>query len=94
MDNPETASAAELEEDVAQSRARIEETVEEIQRRLSPGQLLDEVLLLSRSETPLAQHGRAFGAELVKTITANPIPVALVAVGLAWLVIGHKRNPH
>lgn len=87
MTEQDPNSTAALEQEVASGRARIEETVEEIQRRLSPGQLVDEVLLLSRSTTPLAQQGRAFGTELVKAVSQNPLPAALACVGVAWLVL-------
>lgn len=69
-------SRNDLEQDVTDERARVDATINEIQSRLTPGQLIDEVL----------RHGRAPGTDFVanlgRTLAANPIPTALVSVGL------------
>lgn len=93
MSDADTHSTLELESDVASSRARVEETVDEIQRRLTPGQLIDEVMSLSRSSARVAQHGRTFGAKLIEQIVENPLPVALIGIGLVWLALGSSRSP-
>jgi len=73
-----------LERDVAEERARVDAALDEVQRRLTPGQLIDEVL----------HHGRGAGTDFVanlgRTLAANPIPTALVGVGLMWLLLGPK----
>jgi hypothetical protein len=73
-----------LERNVAEERARVDATLDEVQRRLTPGQLIDEVL----------HHGRGagtdFAANLGRTLAANPIPTALVGVGLMWLLLAPK----
>jgi hypothetical protein len=70
-----------LERALKEERARVDATLEEIQRRLTPGQLVDEVL----------RHGRGAGSDLAanlgRTLAANPIPTALVGVGLLWLLL-------
>lgn len=70
-----------LASDVASERARVEETVESLRHRLSPGQLLDEVI----------RHGRAPASDLMaslgKTVSANPVPTALIGIGLLWLML-------
>ena len=75
-----------LERDVAEERARVDATLDEVQRRLTPGQLIDEVL----------HHGRGAGndfvANLGRTLAANPIPAALVGVGLMWLLLAPKTT--
>lgn len=78
----ETKSGSDdLASDVARERERIEETIESIRHRLTPGQLLDEVI----------RHGREPTSELVsnlaKTLSANPVPTALIGLGLLWLVV-------
>ena len=73
-----------LERDVAEERARVDATLDEIQRRLTPGQLVDEVL----------RHGRGTGADVMaglgRTLAANPVPTALVGVGLLWLLLAPR----
>ena len=73
-------SAAELEREVAEQRNRVESRIGEIKDRLSPGQLLDEALSYTK-------HGGAhFASNLSNQIAGNPLPAALVGVGLAWLI--------
>jgi hypothetical protein len=73
-------SSAELEREVAAQRQRVESRIGEIKDRLSPGQLLDEALSYTK-------HGGAhFASNLGQQISANPLPAALVGVGLAWLI--------
>ena len=73
-------SSADLEREVAAQRDRVEARIGEIKDKLSPGQLLDEALSYTK-------HGGAhFASNLGSQITANPLPAALVGVGLAWLI--------
>ncbi|MEO6396173.1 MAG: DUF3618 domain-containing protein [Devosia sp.] len=73
-------SSADLEREVQAQRDRVEARIGEIKERLSPGQLLDEALSYTK-------HGGAhFASNLGQQITANPLPAALVGVGLAWLI--------
>jgi len=73
-----------LERDLAEERAKVAEAIDEIQHRLSPGQLIDEVM----------RHGRGTGSDVVanlgRTLAANPIPTALIGVGLLWLLLAPK----
>lgn len=73
-------SAAELEREVAEQRTRVEARIGEIKDRLSPGQLLDEALSYTRN------GGAHFASNLGHQVSANPLPAALVGVGLAWLI--------
>jgi hypothetical protein len=79
-------SSAELEREVSEQRSRVEARIGEIRERLSPGQLVDEVLSYTKDS------GGKFAANLGQQITANPLPAALVGVGLAWL-IASNANP-
>jgi hypothetical protein len=87
MPAPDQAQAS-LEHDVAEGRANVDATLDEIERRLSPGQLVDEVL----------RHGRGAGTDFVanlgRTLSANPIPTAWVGIGLLWLLLapGQARS--
>jgi len=76
-------SSAELEREAEAVRSRMSETAETLQRKLSPGQLLDEV------GTYLRDSDGALALENLKTqVRDNPLPLALVGVGLAWLFMG------
>jgi hypothetical protein len=70
---------------VAEERKRVEEAFDAIQRRLTPGQLVDEILTY-------AEHaGSGFAANLGKSVTANPIPAVMIGVGLVWLILAQKQ---
>jgi Protein of unknown function (DUF3618) len=69
-----------IERELSETRARLGNHLEELTRRLSPGQLLDEGLSYLRNG-----QGATFVRNLGQDLRDNPLPVALSAVGLAWL---------
>ena len=79
-------SAAELEVDAQAARARVAETADSIRSRMSPGQLIDEF-------TGLFTGGDGATAlnNLKGQIRDNPLPMALVGTGLAWLMMGGNK---
>lgn len=79
-------NSAELEREVEAQRQRVEQTIGEIQERLSPGQLLDEVLSYTK------HGGRHFAANLGKQVSENPLPATLLGVSLAWLIMGKPNG--
>jgi hypothetical protein len=72
---------ARLEHELEADRDRIEQTLDSIQRKLTPGQLLDEGLGFLKRDTG------GIAADVMRTVTANPIPAALIGLGLIWLAI-------
>lgn len=79
-------SAAELQREIDLQRSRVESTIDEIQAKLSPGQLVDELLAYTKG------GGGEFVASLHRNITSNPLPVALLGVSLAWLMAKPATN--
>ena len=84
--DPGTGSPAELEREVRESRADVERTLDAIQDRLSPGQLVDQVARYMRD------NGGEFARNFGDTVRQNPVPVVLVGVGLAWMMLGSRRD--
>lgn len=76
----ENKSSAELQRDIELQRSRLEGTIDQIQDKLSPGQLFDELLAYTKG------GGGEFVASLQRNVTANPLPVALLGVSIAWLM--------
>lgn len=76
----EHKSSAELQREIELQRSRVENTLDQIQSKLSPGQLVDELLAYTKG------GGGEFVASLQRNVTANPLPVALLGVSLAWLM--------
>lgn len=73
--------SSQIEREIAEDRRRIEERIDAIQAKLSPGQMVDEMLAYARN------HGGAeFASNLKSSAVSNPLPVALIGIGLAWLM--------
>lgn len=76
-----------LESDIEQTRARIDNTISALEHKLSPGQLLDEGIdYLKRS------GGGEFTANLRDSVTQNPLPVALMGLGVGWLMFASRSG--
>jgi len=73
-------SSAEIQREIELQRTRVEDTIDQIQQKLSPGQLVDELLAYTKG------GGGEFISSLQRNVTANPLPVALLGVSLAWLI--------
>lgn len=78
-------SPEEIERDIEATRASLVATVGEIERRLTPGRILDDML-----EGALDGRDRHDFIELVRK---HPIPVALVGAGLVWLLLSGRKKP-
>jgi hypothetical protein len=81
-----SASSSEIEREVEASRANLEDTVEALRGKMSVGQMVDEA---SR------YFGDTGGGEILSRLgdqaKANPLPLALVGVGLVWLMSGRGQ---
>lgn len=80
-------SSAELEREAERVRARVADTAETIKSRLSAGQLIDEFTGMFSSRSGSGTLG-----SMTDHVRDNPVAVALVATGLAWLALGPTRS--
>jgi len=74
-------SSADLQREIDTDRQRIEARIDAIQERMSPGQLVDEVIAYAKGS-----GGADYITNLGKAVKTNPLPVALMGVSLAWLI--------
>lgn len=81
-----TRSTREIERDVERTRSDIEDTVEALRDKMSIGQIVDEAAHYFRDSG---------GTEVLNNFAAqaraNPMPLALVGIGLAWLMSGRGQ---
>lgn len=70
-----------IERDLAATRARMDSRLDELQDHLTPKQMLNDAFAYLRGG-----EGADFTKDLVTRARANPLPVALVGVGIAWLM--------
>lgn len=80
-------SMADIENDIRGLRARMDSTLDEIEFRLSPGQLTGHVGNVVRDVI----EGRP--TRVATAIRSNPIPVALIGIGALWLAWAVSRTP-
>ena len=80
-----------LEREAEQTRAQLEQTLGELRARMSPGQLFDQATDYFRNNS-----GRQYLHHLRDEVVHNPVPVALIGAGIAWLAIsgtvGRRHN--
>ena len=70
---------ATLEREIDQTRANMDRTLGALERKFSPGQLLDQAMEFAR------ENGGEFPNNLGRSIKENPVPALLTAVGIAWM---------
>ncbi|MDB6048748.1 MAG: Protein of uncharacterized function [Pseudomonas sp.] len=76
-----------LEREIDAQRSSIGSIVDALESKLSPGQLIDEVMSYTRT------NGGEFFNNLGTSIKANPVPTVLTSVGLLWLMLGSNKRP-
>src|SRR3546814_854709 len=81
-----TPSTERIEGEIQRTRTEIDHTLEAIQERLSPQHLMTEAVDYMR-----AGPGE-FASNLGQAIKNNPLPVALVGLGIGWLAVSGPRG--
>jgi ElaB/YqjD/DUF883 family membrane-anchored ribosome-binding protein len=81
------ATTKQLEKQVDRTRGSIEETLAELRERLSPPSLVEEALGYAKEN-----GGADFVRNLGRQVADNPLPVALMGAGLAWLMVAQNRS--
>src|SRR5262245_24395015 len=75
-----------IEDEIRVTRRDIDRTLDALQQRASPGQLLDQMLGYARS------GGTEFATNFARTITQNPVPVSLLGIGCLWLMCSRSQT--
>lgn len=68
---------AALEEDVRRTQDEIGDTVEKLEEKLTPREM---------SRAVIGDDGTKLADDAIEVTRTNPIPVALIAVGVIWLI--------
>ena len=76
-----------LEREIDAKRAEISGTVAALENKLSPGEIFERVLGFARG------NGREFADNLGASVKANPVPMMLTGIGLAWMMVNQQRGP-
>jgi ElaB/YqjD/DUF883 family membrane-anchored ribosome-binding protein len=76
-----------IERDLNRTRANLSGTLEAIGSKLTPGQMMDQAMQYMRTSLPAD-----FSSNLAMSVRNNPIPVALIGVGIAWMAMSGRRG--
>jgi hypothetical protein len=83
----QSKSPEQIEGEIRSTRRDIDRTLDALQTRLSPGQLLDQALGYMKS------GGGEFATNFGRTVAQNPIPVTLLGLGALWLMCSPHAQP-
>jgi hypothetical protein len=96
------ARTLEIREEIAQTRVEMSETIEAIQERLTPSHLVAQAGETVRNATTekvkqmanTAGHAadQVMDSSVAQTIRSNPIPVAMIGIGTAWLLMKRRSG--
>ena len=81
-------TSEDLEREVEDARGRIDRTVEELKDKMHPKEMFDEASRM------MGGASNKILSTAVEQLRENPIPVALIGLGVAWLAIGQTRRTH
>ena len=91
----------EIREDIEQTRSEMSQTIDELQDKLSPQHLKAQVkdtvreATIGRAEHMVSNAGetaRGAGHSVMETIKENPVPAAMVGIGLGWLFMNNSNK--
>lgn len=77
-----------LEREAEQTRADLAHTLDTLRDRMSPGQMLDQVIDYARE----GEAAEMF-ANLRRQVIENPLPLGLAGIGIGWLMVSGKSHP-
>jgi hypothetical protein len=76
-----------LRREAEEARWQLSVTLEELRDRITPGRVVDQLIDYTR-DGPVAEFLRNLGREARE----NPMPLALIGIGVAWLIIASNRT--
>jgi hypothetical protein len=80
-------SVSQAEREAEAARARLENSLDALRGSLSPGSLFDETLTYARNS-----GGAEFARNLGRQARDNPLPIALIGAGIAWLMLARGNG--
>ena len=78
-----------IQRDIQRTREGLGRKLDSLQERLGPGEMAGEALDYVKST------GAQLGSGVARTVRENPVPVALIGLGVGWLLFsgrGSRRN--
>lgn len=104
-DNDDNSDTTAIRAEIAETRGRMSDTLDEIGARLNPNVVKEQVTQRVKDGIREATIGRVehmartavdkvndTRSSLTDTIRENPVPAALVAIGLGWLMVNRRSS--
>lgn len=85
-DKRSEAKAADIEAEIHTTRKNIGDKLDRIQRKLSPGDVVDNAIDFART------NGGAVASSVGRTVRENPVPVAMIGAGILWLALSSRNR--
>src|SRR5436189_1783059 len=76
-------NSEQLERETQSCREELAESLDELRARMTPGEVVDQLVGYAQDTT-----GGLFFQHLKQQVANNPLPVAVMAAGFAWLMFG------
>jgi ElaB/YqjD/DUF883 family membrane-anchored ribosome-binding protein len=76
-------NSEQLERETQSCREELAQTLDELRARMTPGEVVDQLVDYAQDTT-----GGLFFENLKQQVANNPLPVAVIGAGLAWLMFG------
>jgi hypothetical protein len=76
-----------LEREINQTRAEMNQTLDSLERKLTAGQMLDQLLKF------FGAKGTELGSGVGAAFKNNPVPMLLTATGIGWMIFGSRGSP-
>ena len=101
-EQPNETSAVDIRADIEDTRTQMGDTLDEIGERLRPSHIKQQIAqgvhdaTVGRVEDAArnaADSVTGAGRRLVNVVRDNPIPAAMVGIGLGWLFFGGRERP-
>lgn len=82
----ESRTPEEIEREIERRRSSLNNDLEELQDRFSIDTMVRQL------GEQFREHGGDIGRSITAQVKANPIPLALTGIGLAWMMLGDSRS--
>ena len=83
----DSVSTDEIERELDDTRFRLDATIGALQQKLAPSSMVDEAITYF-----MEGGGVEVTRSLARSVRDNPVPVALIGVGLGWMMFGRARR--
>lgn len=81
-----TPGTESIEDEIRATRRSIDDKVERLQNRLSPGDMVDSVVDFART------NGGAIAGGIGRGVREHPLPIAMIGAGVIWLALSSRSS--